>query len=153
MMVSPAGYEHGDVAARILGFLFLFVRQHRLGTVTAAETGFQIGHDPDTVRAPDVGFVRADRVPHERTRGFFLGPPDLAVEVVSPNDRAGELLTKVQEWLAAGCRVVWIADPSSQTISVYRGSRETALLTIADDLRACTTISYRNQRRTCGWIS
>lgn len=131
---SFAGYEHGDVAAWILGCLFLFVRQNRLGTVTAAETGFQIGREPDTVRAPDVGFICADRVPRERTRGFFLGPPDLAVEVVSPSDRAGELLTKVQDWLAAGCRVVWVADPSSQTISIHRCSRETALLTIADEL-------------------
>ena len=134
VMMSPAGFEHGVIAGRIHGYLFNFVGRKRLGMVVAAETGFQIGHDPDTVRAPDVGFIRADRVPRERTRGYLMGPPDLAVEVISPSDRAGELLTKVQEWLAAGCRVVWVADPSSRTISVYHGSREMALLTIADDL-------------------
>jgi Uma2 family endonuclease len=134
VMMSPAGYEHGDVAARILAYLFVFVRQNHLGTVTAAETGFQIGEDPDTVRAPDVGFICADRVPRVRTRGYLMGPPDLAVEVVSLGDRAGELLTKVQEWLAAGCRVVWVADPSSRTVSVYRNSHETAILTITDEL-------------------
>jgi Uma2 family endonuclease len=134
VMMSPAGYEHGDVAGRVHGFLFHFVRQNGLGTVTAAETGFQIGHDPDTVRAPDVGFVCAERVPRVRTRGYFQGPPDLAVEVVSPSDRAGELLAKVQDWLAAGCRAVWVVDPTSQTVSVYRASHETSLLTVADAL-------------------
>lgn len=134
VMMSPAGYEHGDVAARILGHLFQFVRKNRLGTVTAAETGFQIGRDPDTVRAPDVGFVRADRKPLVRTRGFFQGPPDLAVEVVSPNDRVGDVQGKVQDWLASGCRVVWVADPTSQTVSIHRGSRDTVRLTIEDEL-------------------
>ena len=111
-MMSPSGYEHGVVAGRIHGFLFSFVRKKRLGMVTAAETGFQIGHNPDTVRTPDVGFIRADRVPSARTRGFFPGPPDLAVEVVSPTDRGGEVLAKVRNWLAAGCQVVWVADPN-----------------------------------------
>lgn len=132
--MSPAGFEHGVVAGRFYGYLFIFVQQNRLGLVTAAETGFQIGHDPDTVRAPDVGFIRTDRVPLVRTRGYFQGPPDLAVEVVSPGDRAGELLAKVRDWLSAGCHVVWVVDPTSQTISVYRDSRQPAMLTDNDEL-------------------
>ncbi len=134
IMMSPAGFEHGVVAGRVYGYLFIFVQQNQLGLVTAAETGFQIGHDPDTVRAPDVGFIRADRVPLVRTRGFFQGPPDLAVEVVSPSDRAGDLLAKVRDWLSAGCQSVWVVDPTSQTISIYRGSHEPAMLTNADVL-------------------
>jgi Uma2 family endonuclease len=134
MMMSPAGFEHGAVAGRIHGHLFVFVSQNRLGLVTAAETGFQIGHDPDTVRAPDAAFIRANRLPRMRTRGYFNGPPDLAVEVVSPNDRAGEVLTKVQDWLSAGCPTVWVADPTSQTVSVYHRSGETKLLTVAEEL-------------------
>jgi Uma2 family endonuclease len=134
VMMSPAGYEHGVIVGNIHTCLATFVKQQSLGIVTAAETGFVIGHDPDTVRAPDVGFIRAERVPQVRTRGYFQGPPDLAVEVLSPSDRAGELLAKVQDWLAAGCRAVWVVDPTSQTISVYRGSRETTLLTIDDKL-------------------
>ena len=132
--MSPAGYEHGVVAGRLHTRLATFVEQRSLGTVTAAETGFQIGHDPDTVRAPDVGFIRSDRVPPERTRGYFQGPPDLAVEVVSPGDTAGEVLSKVRDWLLAGCRSVWVVDPTSQTISVYGGSHEPAMLTAADQL-------------------
>ncbi len=134
VMMSPAGFEHGVVAGRVYGHLFIFVQQNQLGLVTAAETGFQIGHDPDTVRAPDVGFIRADRVPLVRTRGFFQGAPDLAVEVVSPGDRAGDLLAKVRDWLSAGCQSVWVVDPTSQTVSIYRGSHEPAMLTDADVL-------------------
>ena len=70
--------------------------------VTGAETGFWISHNPDTVRAPDAAFVCFARVPAEATPDFFDGAPDLAVEVLSPNDRAGEVLAKVQQWLAAG---------------------------------------------------
>jgi Uma2 family endonuclease len=136
LQMSPAGYEHGVIAGRIHTRLAVFAEQQALGLVTAAETGFQIAHDPDTVRAPDVGLVLTARVPRPRTRGYFQGPPDLAVEVLSPTDRAGELLAKVREWLAAGCRVVWVVDPTSQTISVYRDSRETSLLTTDDVLTA-----------------
>ncbi|MFZ1934206.1 MAG: Uma2 family endonuclease [Thermoguttaceae bacterium] len=134
VMMSPSGYEHGVIAGRIHTRLATFVEQHSLGIVTAAETGFQIGRDPDTVRAADVGFIRADRVPPVRTRGFFQGAPDLAVEVVSPGDRAGDLLAKVRDWLSAGCQSVWVVDPTSQTISIYRGSHERAMLTNADVL-------------------
>lgn len=132
--MSPAGYERGVIVGNVHTYLATFVKQRSLGIVTAAETGFVIGRDPDTVRAPDVGFIRAERVPRVRTRGFFQGPPDLAVEVVSPTDRAGDLLSKVQDWLSAGCRAVWVVDPASQTISVYHGSHETALLAIGDEL-------------------
>jgi Uma2 family endonuclease len=133
VMMSPAGYEHGVIVGNIHTSLATFVKQRSLGVVTAAETGFIIARAPDTVRAPDVGFIQAARMPSERTRGFFQGPPDLAVEVVSPTDRAGELLAKVRDWLAAGCRAVWVVDPTSQTVSVYRGS-QTSLLTANDEL-------------------
>ena len=133
-LMSPAGYEHGVIAIRIGVLLSAFVMRKRLGEVTAAETGFKIGHDPDTVRAPDVGFVRAERTPRGRHRGFFDGPPDLAVEVLSPDDRAGEVLAKVQDWLSAGCRAVWVVDPTSCTISVYRGPHEATVLKVGDVL-------------------
>jgi len=134
VMGSYMEWQHGLVASRMLLELSSFVNQQSLGIVLAGKTGFQIGHDPDTVRAPDVGFIRSERVPRVRTRGYFEGPPDLAVEVVSPTDRAGELLAKVQDWLSAGCRAVWVVDPTSQTVSIYRGSRETAMLSVADEL-------------------
>jgi Uma2 family endonuclease len=132
IMMSPAGAEHGRIVVRITFPLVRFVTEHALGTVFGAETGFQIAHDPDTVRAPDVAFVRAERIATELGSGFFPGPPDLAVEVLSPDDRAGEVLAKVQEWLDSGCRAVWVIDPRTRTVSVYRSRRDIAVLGESD---------------------
>lgn len=134
IMMSPAGFEHGYVAMALGRLLGNFVSERGLGLVLGAETGFQIGRDPDTVRAPDLGFVRAERVPDKLPRGFFQGPPDLAVEVLSPDDRASELTGKVQGWLEAGCRSVWVVDPETRTVTVYRSRREVEVLGVDDPL-------------------
>lgn len=105
---------------RIGGPMSAYVAQHDLGIVTAAETGFYIERDPDTVRAPDVGFVMKDRVPESRLRAFFPGAPDLAVEVISPDDRKREVLAKVESWLESGCTVVWVVDPEQRSLVAYR---------------------------------
>jgi hypothetical protein len=91
VMMIPAGLPHGVVAMRIGSFLREFVDQHGLGVAVAAETGFKIESDPDLVRAPDVGFIKNDRLPGTLPRGFLEGVPDLAVEVVSPDDSKREL--------------------------------------------------------------
>ena len=132
--MSPSGLEHGRVANRISVRLGVYVEEHQLGIVTTAEAGFQIGHNPDTVRAPDVAFLSAARVPKNPMAGFFDGPPDLAVEVLSPNDRAGEVLKKIQEWLHAGCRMVWLVDPSTRTVTVYHDLRTAQVLTAEDTI-------------------
>lgn len=133
-MMTPAGYQHGRIVSRINARLENYVDHEALGEVTGAETGFQIARDPDTVRAPDVGFVCADRVPSAPTTGFFQGAPDLAVEVLSPSDRAGEVLAKVQDWLGAGCRAVWLIDPANQTVSVCDDRNQTVALHSSDEL-------------------
>ena len=85
IVVDPASFEHGDLAGNIFGMIRNHVRDHRLGKVFAAETGFVLSHDPDTVRAPDAAFVATARLEAQtRRRGFFDGAPDLAVEVASP---------------------------------------------------------------------
>ena len=134
ILMTPAGFEHGRIVVNVTAPLADFVKRSQLGIVTGAETGFQIAHDPDTVRAPDVGVVRADRVPATPTTGFFQGAPDLAVDVLSPNDRASEVLAKVQDWLGAGCRAVWVVDPGTRTVSVYRSGNTLAVLREADEL-------------------
>jgi Uma2 family endonuclease len=128
VMMSPAGSEHGWIVINVSTPLATFVRQHGLGRVFGAETGFRIGQDPDTVRAPDVAFVTAQRIGDRLARGFFPGPPDLAVEVLAPDDRAGEVLAKVQDWLDAGCRAVWVVDPRTRTVTVYRSRSEIVVL-------------------------
>ena len=134
VMMSPSGFEHGRVVMRIAGPLTDFVEERALGVVTGAETGFVIARDPDTVRAPDVGFVRAGRVPKEPMRGFFPGAPDLAVEVLSPDDRAGEVLQKVQDWLGAGCGAVWVVDPEKHTVSIHSKTAPVVVLGPDDEL-------------------
>jgi len=114
--------------------LTTFVKQHKLGRVYAAETGFVIARNPDTVRAPDVAFVRSERVPPPPPRGFFAGAPDLAVEVLSPDDRAGAVLAQVGDWLAAGTVQVWVVDPRSQTITVYSADPTPRVFTAAEHL-------------------
>ncbi len=134
IVMSPAGFEHGEIGMRIALILQEFVKPRNLGVVVGADTGFQIARDPDTVRAPDAAFVRADRVGVKHPRAFFQGAPDLAVEVVSPGDRAGEVLAKVHEWLDAGCRAVWVVDPQTRTVAVHRSRNEIAVLQSADTL-------------------
>jgi Uma2 family endonuclease len=133
-MMSPAGAEHGRIVVRVTVPLGRFVQEHALGTVFGAETGFQIARDPDTVRAPDVAFVRTERIGDDLGPGFFQGPPDLAVEVLSPDDRAGEVLAKVQDWLDSGCRCVWVADPRARSVSVCRNRSQIVVLREPDAL-------------------
>ena len=133
-MMSPAGFEHGRLVSRITARLEDFVEQRGLGVVTGAETGFHIRHHPDTVRAPDVAFVRASRITRTPILGFFDGPPDLAVEVLSPDDRAREVLAKVHDWLDAGCLTVWVVDPSASTVAVYESGRPASIYGSSDNL-------------------
>ncbi len=103
--------------------------------VCAAETGFRIGRDPDTVRAPDVAFIRRARVEEAgEAEGFWPGAPDLAVEVVSPGDSFAEVEEKVSDWLAAGCRMVVVVNPRRRTATVYRSRSDVTLLAEDDVL-------------------
>ncbi|HYE17643.1 MAG TPA: Uma2 family endonuclease [Tepidisphaeraceae bacterium] len=129
VMMSPAGSQHGFVAARIGRILGQFVEDHGLGYTFAAETGFKIETGPDLVRAPDASFVRAERLPDGLPpRGYLDGVPDLAVEVVSPEDKKREVAEKVNMWLAHGTISCWVADPKARTVTVHRtGQREIRL--------------------------
>jgi Uma2 family endonuclease len=97
-------------------------------------SGFLIARDPDTVRAPDVASIRAERLTDGVPVGFFQGAPDLAVEIVSPGDRASELMAKVQDWLGAGSCVVWVVDPETRAVSVYRSRTDIVVPTRSDTL-------------------
>jgi len=128
--MSPAGHHHGRLAINITTPLDHYVRAHHLGAVYAAETGFQLTTDPDTVRAADVAFVRQEQVELVGdTDGYWPGAPDLAVEVVSPNDLYTEIEEKVLDWLRAGTRMVIIVNPRKRTVTVYRSHSEISLLT------------------------
>lgn len=117
---EPAGHRHGRVAGELFRVISNHVHAHALGAAYAAETGFTLARHPDTVRAPDVAFVRQDRVPDPEPIGFGEFAPDLAVEVLSPGDRPGETLAKVADWLEAGTPLVWVIDPERRLARVYR---------------------------------
>jgi Uma2 family endonuclease len=134
IMMSPAGSKHGMIALRMGSLLSAFVERQGLGVILGAETGFRVATNPDTVLAPDAAFISEKRVGKSLPDGYFPGAPDLAVEVVSPNDRAGDVIAKVQDWLTAGCAAVWIVDPKSQTVTVYGADRRAATLTSGDTL-------------------
>jgi len=127
--MAPASWGHGDIALTVGSILHRFVRSRNLGRVFAAETGFRLSRDPDSVRAPDVAFVAQHRIPQTDDRsGYFEGAPDLAVEIVSPNDSYGQLAEKVADYLAAGSRLVWVIDPSTRTVTIHRANGSTVLL-------------------------
>ena len=129
---EPAGFQHGVAAARFARHLEAFVSATDIGLVVGAETGFKLATEPDTVRAPDCAFVSKARVPDPLPRGYFPVAPDLAVEVLSPDDRPGEILSKVANWLSAGCQLVWVFDAERRTGRVYRADGTESHLTRDD---------------------
>jgi Uma2 family endonuclease len=133
--IPPAGREHGAVIMNIGTPMHQFVRTHNLGVVFGAETGFKIASDPDTVRPPDLAFVRRERIPEEGIpRGFWPGAPDLAVEVVSPGDTYTEVEEKVHNWLNAGTRMVLVVNPRTRTLAVSTSHHDVMRMTEADTL-------------------
>ena len=121
-VMAPPGFEHGRVALIVGSLLFAHARETASGVALAAETGFLLSSDPDTVRAPDAAFVAKDRAEKVgRTERYWPGAPDLAVEVVSPGDSFHEVQDKALEWLAAGTIAVLVLDPPKRAATVYRG--------------------------------
>ena len=132
---APAGSVHGRVAMDFGNFLGNHVKAHGLGAVFAAETGFRLQRDPDTVRAPDVAFISRERLAEVgETEGYWPGAPDLAVEVVSPGDVYVEVEEKVFEWLEAGAKMVAVVNPRRRSVSVYRSRAGIGVLTEDDVL-------------------
>ena len=127
ILLSPSGHAHGHVAANLAGLLHVWNREHRIGRVYGAETGFLLQRDPDTVRAPDCAFVANDRVVHT-LRGFFPGSPDFAAEVVSPDQTEEAVLDKARFWLDHGVKLVLIAWPTTRSIMLLRPDQEPQLL-------------------------
>lgn len=131
--MSPSGATHSHIALYIGAHLLMFVRSRRLGRAYGADGGFLIRRDPDTILAPDAAFVRAERV--VESESYFPGPPDLAVEVISPNDTYGEIDRKVAAYISAGTQLVIVVNPRNRTATMTSpsGSR---LVTIDDTLTA-----------------
>lgn len=132
--MAPASEEHGFIELDLAARLHLFVKEHRLGRVYAGDTGFRLS--PDTVRSPDIAFVRKSRVAELRSKGFAKGAPDLAVEILSPSNTVGEMTRKVRQYFAAGCHTVWIVDPERMQVEVLEVAGKGSTLGSADVLEA-----------------
>jgi Uma2 family endonuclease len=117
---EPPSTYHGRVQSTLNVLVGSHVLRHKLGAVFGQDTGFKIKSDPDTVRAPDLAFVDRERVAQIGPRGYAALAPDLVAEILSPDDRPGEVLQKVGEWLEAGVSLVWVIDPDRRIASVYR---------------------------------
>ncbi len=127
--MAPAGSAHGRIAINVAWSLTGHVKSQNLGVVFAAETGFKTASAPDTVRASDAAFVRRERVEAVgEIEGYWPEAPDLAVEVISPNDRFAEVEEKVADWLAAGTRMVLVVNPQGKTATVRFSEREARIL-------------------------
>jgi Uma2 family endonuclease len=133
--MSPGGGEHGATIANLTVMLGQHVKTNNLGTLFGAETGYKLESNPDTVRAPDVSFIRRERVEREGiAKGYAVGSPDLAVEVLSPDDSPRKVEKKTGDWLAGGAREVWNVNPKKRTIAVHRSSADVSILTENDEL-------------------
>lgn len=119
-VMSPGSWRHGNVIGNLQTLLGSFIRQNDLGIIFGAGTGFRLSRDPDTVRAPDIAFIAKQNLPAQMPEeAFWPGAPDLAVEVLSPDDRKREVREKIAAWLEAGTAAVWIVDPDSQTVTIH----------------------------------
>ena len=123
----PAGFEHSEIAVRVVSLLLDFVRAHGLGRVVGPECGFVLFDEPPTVRAPDAAYVSEERVRFDPKR-FAPLAPDLAVEVISPSNTMSEIHEKILDYLGAGTRLIWVVDPGPRTVTVYRSRDEIRLI-------------------------
>lgn len=135
--MSLTSHKHGRIAMRIAVPLAEFVWKHKLGDAYAAETGFLLTANPDTVLGPDAAFVTETRAREFRdTKGYWPGAPDLAVEVISPSESGPKVRTKVSQWIGYGAKQVWIVDPKHETVTIHRPLTESVKFELHQTLEA-----------------
>ena len=128
--MAPPSREHGEISVNVIRYLDAHVYQNKLGRLYTAETTFQVG---ERTAKPDVAFVSTSRLTGDKTKGFSI-PPDLAIEVVSPSDVLSRIAEKALAYLDAGTRLVWVLEPVSKTLTVYRSETDIEILTREDTL-------------------
>jgi Uma2 family endonuclease len=134
-------HEHMRVSANLTIILGQHARANRLGDVYV-EGGYKLESDPDTVLGPDVSFVSTDRIALS-PEGYFDGPPDLAIEVISPGDRRSKVEYKLSLWLEFGTRSVWLVNPRRRTVEVIKPRGERKLFHETDELVDDTVPGFR----------
>ncbi len=126
---APTGFEHGAIVAKLTMLMNHHATTRRLGKVVTGDVGFHLAEEPDLVRAPDVAFLPSDSVPTGLAgRRFVEGAPVVVVEVVSPTDRAVDIFERVDDYLNAGARIIWVVYPSLQQVVEYSSPGESRIL-------------------------
>ena len=134
--MPPPGFPHGRTGARLMAPLALFVWDHELGEVFN-EVGYKLTSNPDTVLEPDVSFISKERLDQAKdTKGYWLGPPDIAVEVLSPSDSRPKTRQRVLQWLGFGAKQVWIANPKDSTVTIHHSPTDSKTFSGSDCLEA-----------------
>jgi Uma2 family endonuclease len=131
--MTPVTFDHGRIVARLLFLLQRHLQDMPVGVV-ATEVGFKLASNPDTVRGPDIAFLRNDHLPTRGTRGFLKDPPDAVLEVLSSDDRPSEMRRKIAEYLAKGVVVVIVVDPGKRTVTAYRPAASPVILREEEDV-------------------
>jgi Uma2 family endonuclease len=131
--MSPVNFDHGRIVLQLAYVLKTHLKNQPAG-VAVIETGFTLATDPDTVRGPDVAFVRQDRVPTPGTRGFPKIAPDAVFEVLSPDDRPGEFRKKIVEYIRRGVHLVVVIDPDDKTVVIHRPGSQPVTLREGSDV-------------------
>jgi Uma2 family endonuclease len=131
--MSPVSFDHGRIVVRIGFLLSRHLEQQPVGVI-GADIGFKLASNPDTVRGPDIAFIKNERVPSPGGRGFFKGAPDLVIEVLSPDDRPGETGAKIEGYLARGVSLVVVVDPDDRTATMFRPKVAKMTLTSETDV-------------------
>ena len=140
LTMPPPKFEHGVVSANLVMILGQHVRANRLGQI-CTETGYHLERHPDTVLGPDVSFVSNDR--DLRPEGYYPGPPDVAIEVLSPGDRKSYVERKLAIWLETGTRSVWLVNPRRRTVEVISSLSDRRTLHETDELVDDTIPGFR----------
>jgi Uma2 family endonuclease len=131
LIMSPKNdFFHGFISARLSAALLTFVQANRLGAVLDSSTGFWM--ENRNCRAPDISFISRARLEamgfRPSAREFFPGAPDLAVEVLSPNNTRREIDERLDDFFASGARLAWIIDPQAQRVEVCRSLTDRMLI-------------------------
>jgi Uma2 family endonuclease len=132
--MMPHEYRHGFIEVNFGAVLGIHVDQHKLGRVLSGEIGIYTNHNPDTVRGADVAFISNERLAQVQSQSYLDVAPELIVEIFSPDDSWSEVNEKLEEYLAIGVQVVWVADPRRQQVHVYHSLTEIERLTAEDTL-------------------
>ena len=132
---KPAGLEHGEIVVNLCLLLGTFTRPRRLGRLSGPNVGVLLERNPDTVREADLLFISAEKLPRNiRVTGYYDLPPDLVVEIASPNASRREVNAKVQMWLSYGVRLVWAVYPITRTVESHPQHGAPTLFTDVDTL-------------------